>query len=65
MKLNLMICPASWTPDKLHGSLSPSPKKKKDLSVVLRTPSACDIKDLTKIVDDFRTNNFRTKIIAA
>ena len=38
MKLfDFMNCRVSWTPDKLHGSLHPPPKK--DPSVALGTPS--------------------------
>ena len=55
MKLfNFMNCRASWTPDKLHGSLHPS-LKKRSLRRIRHTE--CDIKDFTKMKDEFRTKN--------
>ena len=41
-----MNCRASWTPDKLHGSLHPSPRKR-SLRCIRHTE--CDIEDLTKM----------------
>ena len=54
MKLfKFMNCQASWTQDKLHGSLSAN--KKRPLRCI--RPIDCAIKDFTKIVDEFRTED--------
>ena len=42
-----MNCRVSWMPDKLHGSLHPHQIRH----------AKYDIKDLTKMVDEFRTKN--------
>ena len=42
-----MNCQVSWTPDKLHRSLHPDQTRH----------TKCDIKDFTKVGDEFRTKN--------
>ena len=52
--LNFMNFRASWTPDKLHGSLHPL-QKKPSFRCIRHTE--CDIKDFMKMVDEFKTKN--------
>ena len=51
---HFMNCLASWMPDKLHGSLPP-PSKKRSLCCIRHIE--CNIKDFTRMVDEFRTKN--------